>query len=363
MNSGINVVIIDTSAYVREQCDFLGLNSSILPSLFELLSSKGISLLSHPILVEEIKKHINCSSIIERLDHAKASLSKYKNILNLIDISVEDSISKIDSLKLASQMVDAFERFYIEATVLSYPNPATVFAQYFSGSPPFTESRDKKHEFPDAFVIEAIRQFLAVHPESSILIISDDSDWVKAMINMQRAFLADSIVQGIKFLQSSENIVPIFDAVKYELGEQICQLAECESFEISGFELIDDVEIDSIEVDEISDDIVPLKISESSILVRAYATLIISGRGTVLDESHSYWDNEDMKYIIAEYNDISFNNGSAEVECELSVTFDPSDPIDSASIDSVKLNVKYNIQVNVDETIIVYSNHEQDPRE
>lgn len=363
MNNGINVVIIDTSAYVREQCDFLGLNSSILPSLFELLSSNGISLLSHPILVEEIKKHINCSAIIEKLDHAKTSLSKYKNVLSLIDISAEDSIKKIDSLRLANQMVDAFNGFYKETIVLSYPNPATVFAQYFSCIPPFSESGDKKHEFPDAFVIEALKQHLAVHPESSILIISDDSDWGKALVNVQHAFFADSIAQGIKILQSSENIVPIFSAVKNELKELICQCAECESYEISGFELIDDVEIDSIEVNEISDDVVPLKISESSILVRAYATLSISGRSTLLDESRSYWDNEDKKYVIAEYSDISFDNGAAEVECELSITFDPENPIDSASVESVNLNVKYNIEVDVDETDIVYSNHEQDPRD
>jgi len=361
MYNMIDAVIIDTSAFVTEQCDFMGLSSAMLPSLFNLLEEKKIVLLSHPILQEEIKKHTKNSALLEKLINLKKSIARYKAVLPLIQISADETVSKIESLELDSKMVSAFEGFYKNAKILPYPKPETIFTQYFAFQPPFSESGEKKSEFPDAFVIEAIKQYLLLHSTSSVLVISSDSDWAKALSEVSRASLADSISQGMQILQSSENVIPIFNAVKKDIEKEVLFHAECECYELNGFEEVeDDLEITSVKVEELSDDIIPLKISETSVLLRTYATLKLSGGATVLDDSRSYWDKEDGKYLFVAYNNISFNNGLAEVECEVEIKFDPEDFEDSAYVESVKLNVRYNIEVTVDEDDVVYADPEQD---
>lgn len=361
MYNMIDAVIIDTSAFVVEQCDFIGLSSAILPSLFSLLEERKIELLSHSILYEEVKKHIYSSVLLEKLSNLKTAITRYKNVLPLIDISADETINKIDSLGLEARMTNAFEGFYQRAITLPYPKAESIFEQYFSNQPPFSENGNKKSEFPDAFVIEAIKQYLSSHLTYSILVISDDSDWQKALAETPRISFAKSISQGMRILQSSESIMPIFDAIKTDLEKDILLNAECECYELNGFEPVDDdVEITSVKVKEISDDIIPLKISETSVLLRTYAKLKLSGNSTVLDESRSYWDKEDGCYMFVAYNDMSFDNGSAEVEVEVSITFDPEEPEDSASIESTKLNVQFNIEVDVDEDNIVYSDNAQD---
>lgn len=84
MYNMIDAVIIDTSAFVAEQCDFIGLSSAILPSLFNLLEEREIDLLSHPILHEEIKKHISSSVLLEKLLNLKKAITKYKNVYLLL---------------------------------------------------------------------------------------------------------------------------------------------------------------------------------------------------------------------------------------------------------------------------------------
>ena len=363
MYNMIDAVIIDTSAFVAEQCDFIGLSSAILPSLFNLLEEREIDLLSHPILHEEIKKHISSSVLLEKLLNLKKAITKYKNVLPLIDISVDETITKIESLGLDSKILNAFEKFYQRALILPYPKPESIFEQYFSNQPPFSENGNKKSEFPDAFVISAVKQYLSSHLASSVLVISDDQDWEKALADVPRISLADPIPQGMKILHSSENIMPIFAGIKCHLEKEVLFHAECECYELNNFEVVDDdVEITSIKVQSISDDVIPLKISETSVLLRTYATLNLSGNATVLDESRSYWDKEEGQYMFVAYNDISFENGSAEVEIEFSVTFDHDDPENSAFIESTKLNVQYNIEIDVNDDNVIYTDYEADAK-
>ena len=67
MNDRIDAVLVDTSVYHKKQCDFEGITNSIIPMLLQLLRANNIKLLSHPILMREIKKHIGQSELIFRM--------------------------------------------------------------------------------------------------------------------------------------------------------------------------------------------------------------------------------------------------------------------------------------------------------
>ena len=69
MERKISSVIIDTSAYYKAQCDFAGINNSIIPMFLRLLKANGIQLLTHPILEYEIRKHIKDSALVKILEY------------------------------------------------------------------------------------------------------------------------------------------------------------------------------------------------------------------------------------------------------------------------------------------------------
>ena len=364
MNGVIDAIIVDTSAFMAEQSDFLGMNSAILPSFFQLLIKQEITLLSHQILNEEVKRNIRESMLLERLTNLKAALGKYKHVLPLINISPDEAIQKIDNLDLEHQLVDAFCKYYANASLLPYPSPESIFSLYFSSKPPFTETGKKKHEFPDAFVIEAIKQYQRDNQFRTMLVISDDPDWKSSLSGYSRILLADSISDGMKVLQSNENIIPIIESLKPQLAKDIKWYAESESYELDNYHFFveDGLEISDVTVDDVSTDITPLSITEDSALFRTVCTLTVAGGATVRDEDNSYWDKEDSKYLFEKYVDISFDKGKAEVECEISIAFDSNDPIDSASVESIKLIVQYNIDVEVDDENIKISDPEADAR-
>jgi len=154
----VNTVIVDTSSFISEQCDFLGMESKLIPSFFQLLGERGIELLSHPILISEGKQHIpDC--IPEKFARLKKSLLRYKDCLPFIGISADKAIQAIDDICITQKTVAAFEEFFAKAIMLPYPAPETIFSNYFSHMAPFQERGKKKSEFPDAFVIEAIKAY------------------------------------------------------------------------------------------------------------------------------------------------------------------------------------------------------------
>ena len=59
----ITLVLIDTCAFRDANSDFLGIQKALLPAFFETAEEKGIILLTHPVLDNEVKKHIADSSL------------------------------------------------------------------------------------------------------------------------------------------------------------------------------------------------------------------------------------------------------------------------------------------------------------
>lgn len=343
-----DAVIVDTSAFCKEQLDFIGLQNAILPSFFEMLDEKRVALLTHPILQEEIKRHIAKSEVITKLANLKSAIKKYKNILPLVGLSAEDIEKLIDNVDLRSQLVDAFEKFYADAVVLPYPNAEKVFQQYFFCQPPFASTGDKKSEFPDAFVILAVKQYLVAHPDVCILVLTNDTDWKKSFADTQRVVLADSIGAGIRMIQNSEDILPIFNEAIPCIKSTLINFLEIEAFDLSEFEVIDDVEVTSIRVKSVSDNIVPLKISDDRLILRTTADIEVDGNAIIMDDDRSIWDPEDREYLFTAYSNIFFEKATAEVEFDVEISIDSEDGYSFIDVEGVELNVMYCIELDID---------------
>ena len=100
MEEHITAVLIDTVAYHNRQCDFAGITSAMIPTFIRLLESNHIPILSHPILDNEIRKHIKESQIIERTRNLSEAIKKSKGVLKTIGFSPEDIIDKAKPEKI-----------------------------------------------------------------------------------------------------------------------------------------------------------------------------------------------------------------------------------------------------------------------
>lgn len=348
--SPFDAVIVDTSVFCKEQLDFIGLQNEILPSFFQMLEEKGIALLTHPILLEETRKHIAESEVINKLSNLKMAMKKYRNMLPLIGLSSENIERRIDELDLNRRLVSAFEKFYAEAIVLPYPNAEIVFSQYFSCRPPFSATGDKKSEFPDAFVILAVKQYLFTHPDIRVLVLTNDTDWRVAFADVQRTAVADSIGAGIRMMRNSEEILPIFNEAIPSIKSTLINFLEIEAFDLSECEVIDDVEVTSIRVESVSDNIVPLKISDDRLILRTTADIEVDGNAIIMDEDRSVWDPEDRAYLFTAYSNIFFEKATAEVEFDVELSIDSEEGKHTLiEVENIKLDMTYyDIELDID---------------
>ena len=175
-----NAIIVDTNAFDGKGNDFCGYHSKLLPSFFDTIRRLNIQLISHPILKEETIKHIKTGDWKNKPENAITAITKYKRYLEIAGVSYDAIIEKLKDIDLCKNTIDAFQKEISSALMLSYSDPEKVFKKYFSNEPPFSESGAKKSEFPDAFVIEAIKQYLIDNPTISVLIVAKDKDWKNA---------------------------------------------------------------------------------------------------------------------------------------------------------------------------------------
>lgn len=349
----ITAVLIDTSSYRKANCDFIGINSKTLPSFFDAIEQKELLLLTHPILNKEVEKHIEESGLCQDYKNLISQVHKSKNVLKSLGHN-EDVIEEIISYDLKSAVVSEYNEIMKKAVNLDYPDPSIVFDLYFSAKPPFAEIGKKKHEFPDAFVIESAKEYIEEHYNDVLLVVSNDNDWENAFKDIENVIVCKSIddaitmINNIECILSQEMLDDIFKAVYEDLILKAQKDAEFEAYELEEYEFTEDLEIDSVEVIDIDDGFIPLKISRDSILIKATARLKVAGHGEVLDEDNSIWDSEDREYIYVSYADLDFENGYAEVECEIEIGFDFDCPEGSAEVISFKLNNRWNISVECD---------------
>lgn len=347
----ITMVLVDTSAFIEANCDFIGLHSALLPSFFSASTEKGIVLLTHTILDKEIQKHIEDSSIYKEYQKLVTQLRKCKDVLILAECNDVGLFNKIELFDIKAKTYETFMQNYSEAIRLGYPDPEIVFDKYFSAEPPFSATGKKKNEFPDAFVIEAAKQYLTDHPNEILLVVSRDGDWEKAFSHMDNVVICNSIsdavitINKIESVLSEKIITELFRSAYQDMIAVVQFSAECECYGMSGYEFTEDFEADRIEVTCINDSIVPLKITRSSLLIKAEATISIDGHGIVLDEDSSIWDKEDGAYIYSVYADMSVTDGEAKVECEIELDFDFDDPAGTVQVSRVKLNNRFDIEI------------------
>lgn len=319
-----NCILIDTNAWDAKGNDFAGRFCPIIPSLQKAIKKNKIVLLSHPVLLRETQNHIFGSgdrSFQKRTDDAVNKIKKCGSILKLASFDWEDIVRKIQRLDLANLEYAAFGNFFSDAIQLPYGNVEKVFDDYFLAKPPFAESGDKKQEFPDAFAINALLNYLDENPGSTTLVVTNDNDWKQALENDKRIVICDNIDNAINLLHGQLTQVNDILDFNYATIESRLEIEE-ETFwfTIRDYYDAEDIEIETITIGSIGNPVV-LDISDEEIRIQVSADLLVDGTARILDLSNSPWDEEEKTFVFMSYGTLFFKKANGSVS--FSLTFVP----------------------------------------
>lgn len=357
MTSKINAVMIDTSAYHECQCDFKGISSSIIPNLHKLMQENNIQLLTHPILEKEIRKHISNSQLVSQVKYLKESLEKYKKLLDMIEVSVDELFEKLNKLDMEKKLNDCFDSIYKDATPVPYVDAATIFSDYFNECPPFNDNKRKRSEFPDAFILKGLEAYCATNPFSNILVVSNDSDWKMSLENNKHIILQNSIPEAMKFLWKqldvkSEPYEKLVEKAKAEIYATITTTVIDEAFSIDGIVWPEEVYVESANIVNMDKEIIPLEIEDDSALLQIMVEVSFDGFAEYFPENSAVWDNEDKCYYFREKKHLDFKNALAELYWEIRLDFSDDQDFSAIKLDSVNLLNEWEISLSLEEAEI-----------
>jgi len=354
MEKQITAVLIDTSAYHNRQCDFAGIMSAMIPTFLRLMETNHITVLSHPILDSEIRKHIYESDIVSRAEKLCKTIQKNKAIMTFAGFGTQDILEQASAEKVADSLISEYTELAKSFVMLPYVDAQEVFADYFSAKPPFSVTGEKKSEFPDAFVLKGLLKYCTEHPDAQILVISDDPDWKKTLGDNTHIQLVNTLKDALSCMWSqlgdkAEFVWRIWSAKTEEIMIEIAAAAECEAFSIDDIYELEDIEISNIRTTSMVGNMTPLEITEDSVLVHATVSLSVDGMAEYLDENRSVWDKEDGVYYFLAYSRITFQDASAEAECEVRLGFPADGSMNPIEIKNVRITNKWDISIDVSE--------------
>lgn len=167
-------VYLDTEVFINIKCDF---ENSSLKRLIELKNKGVLKLIITDITYQEIRRHMN--KMVENFTEennkinkiAGNALSKIINHYRVNSIVVEELEKKlkIDFFQTLDTFVNDIDK--IDCYCI---DPKVVFDSYFNSKAPFENKKDKKHEFPDAFLFEALVKYQEINNLMLILVTADD---------------------------------------------------------------------------------------------------------------------------------------------------------------------------------------------
>lgn len=167
-------IYIDTEEFIRTNLDY---KSHIFQRLIALCFLGEVVIYLPDITISEIEAHIKKAVVVARQHIRRARKEKSVQLMRNAGAETLGIVfNGLDVNTVSEALINQFRGFLKEANVNVVPvegvSITEVFDKYFSEQPPFKEG-NKKHEFPDAFAVEAIRQWSRKNNEK-IYVISGD---------------------------------------------------------------------------------------------------------------------------------------------------------------------------------------------
>lgn len=302
------LVFVDTSVY---ECKNFQFDSGAILSLRKHLQADNIYLLITDLTVMEIRDHIQrqAREVVNKIKKMQKELKLLRNTPELPHHAVFRQLNPED---ISTPIIQSFTNFIdvrnLETLSVDNVTITTVLQDYFNGKPPFGGGK-KKSEFPDAFVLHAVKR-LAEDRCQSVYIISHDRDMEafceanpgrliymsnldefldmlnRNLVALQKpAIFADQVFNRIQ----EEIITGIKDAFTSQTFTSTIYV-ECED-EVENVK-VTDIELQGVELVEVSSDHAVFSVN---------VAIDFEATHNWIDYDMSAWDPEDKVYIFTEY--------------------------------------------------------------
>ncbi len=326
VNENLIIAFIDTSAL-----DPMHNNYGEMRTVFEVLKkhvdAQKIVLLTHEIVINEIKSHIN-NDVAEQLDNLiKIQKSKQLYLLNdckklpLLSNDINKQQAIDDSFKAFQEKI---KELGIQVLKVGHISIKALLNDYFSNNPPFGK-KDKKAEFPDAIMLQTLKS--ALGKDAKIHIIAKDNDWdlvckenTQFIIHKNFSSLLDYInkdnvaTSEIKIFLTSETAKSEIVKIENHIIDTLDFKVDGKIYDRKG--ILDGYDYDEIDLIDIFD--VEYKLhtiedidcveDESNTNISSYVVILGSARVVVkckyFDESNSHWDSETHEFIVKRYGTV-----------------------------------------------------------
>ncbi|MDO6430930.1 PIN domain-containing protein [Flavitalea sp. BT771] len=258
-------VFIDTSGYEAQGLSFEG---PLFDSLKKLVKEKKIQIVTSEIIKQEIEAHLK-ESIAQSVNILEKASQKFdhrtKGKLGVIsDLLADPDGLKENVLLLRTLTMDKFFKS-VKASDLptSTVKVETLIQDYFKQVAPFGDGK-KKHEFPDAIMLNA---FINENKEnlSQTCLIADDPDWKRFSERYPDIIFFNKISELADYINSEYDSRIVEELKKaFEAHTNTFEKAFCRSIvNREGFDF-DDAWVEPEE--EIDEDSVRVKITEANLL-------------------------------------------------------------------------------------------------
>ncbi|MGU3415699.1 PIN domain-containing protein [Enterobacteriaceae bacterium C34A] len=299
------LVFIDTSAYEAKNFQF---SAYQLKKIREYCEADKLWLLTTDITIAEIKSHIRKKAVMtaDLLKEAKSDLRLIRNLpdVKTYGIFQETLTSEIIAERIISDFDDFISAKNVENVSLDKASASLIFDDYFSSKPPFSER--KKDEFPDAFVLHAIKK-ISIERMYPLYVVSSDGD-MKSFCEGNGLFHLSRVDDLIDLLNRNEDELKepmkLLDSV---FEENLCEVnrAVLDSLLEAAYSIDFMPEVAGIEVEDIDFSItnkffVDISIEDDytiSAETEVEVLLTLNARVFENDYGRSVWDSEEEKYI------------------------------------------------------------------
>lgn len=302
------LVFVDTSAYESKNYQF---SEHALGKLCDFLESDRLHLLITQITINEIKAHLLLKS--EESARAIKKIQKeamfLRNTPSLGCHGIFDKVKAEDIYEIALHNFEEFlDKSSAEIVDIKNVDVSVVFDKYFKSEPPFGGA-NKKSEFPDAFVLEAVCK-TSKDRGHTLYVISDDGDMEKYastldnMIHLKRVDdLLDLVVRKEEELKEpvkfADSILEQLEASLIERAKEIISDSEFYSNEANEFDdEIYQIEIESVCVSNKN----IISVSEEHAEYEIDFEVTLKAHYSIADYERSPWDPEDKVYMFVLHN-------------------------------------------------------------
>jgi hypothetical protein len=169
----VEAISLDTQVFIATG---FGFNGKSFTALKKYLANGRLSLVMTEITIKEVKARIRQTAEEELVKH-RTFVNAARALFNSSLAEVQIALKKIDTETAAEDLCAQFDAFLAEAKTIILNitdlNSGDVLEKYFTSAPPFGNKKTKKHEFPDAFAIQALAEY-AERNELPMFVVSGD---------------------------------------------------------------------------------------------------------------------------------------------------------------------------------------------